>query len=98
MELDKIRELALNAFSNLEAELEVIIDTKISDSTNILELLDSMDVVSLIMETESLVEASVNYYVPLASELSFDAYGSPLRSFECWLGYIHEQVELGNGT
>jgi len=94
MELNRIRDLALEAFSNLESELDVTIATEIVDSTNILEMLDSMDVVSLIMETESLVEAEVNYYVPLASEVSFDANGSPLLSFTSWLNYIYEEVML----
>ena len=94
MELDKIRELALDAFSNLERELDVTIDIEITDSTNILEMLDSMDVVSLIMETESLVEAKVNCYVPLANDVTFDADGSPLLSFGGWLDYINKQIGL----
>jgi len=97
MELDKIRELALAAFSNLKNELDVTINIEILDSTNILELLDSMDVVSLIMETESLVEAKVNDYVALANEATFDADGSPLLSFSGWIDYIHEQVNLKDG-
>ena len=97
MELDKIRELALAAFSNLKNELDVTINIEILDSTNILELLDSMDVVSLIMETESLVEAKVNDYVALANEATFDADGSPLLSLSDWVNYIHEQVNLKDG-
>lgn len=96
MELDKLRDLALEAFSNLENELDSIVNIEISSSTNILELLDSMDVVSLIMETESLVEAKVNCYVALANEVTFDAEGSPLLSFDSWVNFIHEEVNKRN--
>jgi hypothetical protein len=98
MELEQIRELALEAFSNLKDELDVTIDIEILESTNILGLLDSMDVVSLIMETESLVEAKVNHYVALANEKSFSADGSPLLSFSTWVSYISEMMELSDGS
>ena len=94
MELAQIREVALQAFTNLKDELEVTIDIEIDDTTNVLELLDSMDVVSLIMETEGLVEAKLGHYVALANESTFDADGSPLLSFSTWVGYIAEMCEL----
>ena len=94
MELTQIREVALQAFTNLKDELEVTIDIEIDDTTNVLELLDSMDVVSLIMETEGLVEAKLGYYVALANETTFDADGSPLLSFGTWVSYIFEMCEL----
>ena len=94
MELAQIREVALQAFTNLKDELEVTIDIEIDDTTNVLELLDSMDVVSLIMETEGLVEAKLGYYVALANETTFDAEGSPLLSFGTWVSYIFEMCEL----
>ncbi|MDA9091419.1 hypothetical protein N9J84_04855 [Porticoccaceae bacterium] len=94
MELTQIREVALQAFTNLKDELEVTIDIAIDDTTNVLELLDSMDVVSLIMETEGLVEAKLGHYVALANETTFDAEGSPLLSFGTWVSYIIEMCEL----
>ena len=94
MELTQIREVALQAFANLKDELEVTIDIAIDDTTNVLELLDSMDVVSLIMETEGLVEAKLGHYVALANETTFDAEGSPLLSFGTWVSYIIEMCEL----
>lgn len=94
MELAQIREVALQAFTNLKDELEVTIDIEIDDTTNVLELLDSMDVVSLIMETEGLVEAKLGHYVALANETTFDAEGSPLLSFGTWVSYIIEMCEL----
>ena len=96
MELAQIREVALQAFVNLKDELEVTIDIEIVDATNVLELLDSMDIVSLIMETEGLVEALLGRYIALANESTFDADGSPLLSFNTWVGYIKEMVEENN--
>ena len=98
MELDQIREVALQAFANLKDELEVTIDIEIIDATNVLELLDSMDIVSLIMETEGLVEAKLGHYVALANESTFDADGSPLLSFGTWVGYIVEMCEVSYGS
>ena len=98
MELEQIRELALEAFLNLKDELDVTFDIEIIDSTNILELLDSMDVVSLIMETERLIEDKVSYYVALANEESFDADRSPLLSFAGWVSYISEMMESKDGN
>ncbi|MDB9733874.1 hypothetical protein OAB15_03725 [Porticoccaceae bacterium] len=98
MELDQIREVALQAFENLKDELEVTIDIEIIDATNVLELLDSMDIVSLIMETEGLVEAKLGHYVALANETTFDADGSPLLSFGTWVSYIIEMCELSHDS
>jgi hypothetical protein len=98
MELIRAVQLAREAFANLEAEIDLSIDIEIVDSTNLLELLDSMDVVGLIMETEALIEAETQRYVPLANDKSFDADGSPLRSFGSWVAYILDRVAEENGS
>jgi hypothetical protein len=92
MELENIRLLSLQAFSNLREELDIEIDQEINDETNILDILDSMDIVNLIMETESLLEKEVGNYTPLATELTFDADMSPLLSFKSWLNFIKIQL------
>lgn len=98
MELAQIREVALQAFTNLKDELEVTIDIEIKDATNVLELLDSMDIVSLIMETEGLIEAKLGHYVALANESTFDADSSPLLSFGTWVSYIGEMCEVSRDS
>ena len=80
MELDNINILMLSVFENLKDELNVVIEEEITESTNIFEILDSMDVVNLIMETESLLEQELGVYIPLANEETFDAEKSPLLS------------------
>ena len=98
MELVQIREVALQAFLNIKDELEVNIDVEIDDDTNVLELLDSMDIVSLIMETEGLVEKEFGRYIALANEETFASDSSPLRSFSSWVTYIIEMSELNDDS
>jgi len=66
----------------------VDISIEIEDSTNIFDVLDSMDIVNLIMETEALLEEKLGYYLPLANEETFDAEKSPLLSYKSWLQFI----------
>lgn len=98
MELVQIREVALQAFSNIKDELEVNIDIEIDNDTNVLELLDSMDVVSLIIETEGLIEKLIGNYVALANEETFASESSPLLSFGSWVEYINEMCDLSNDS
>lgn len=90
MELDKVNELMLRVFLNLKEELDIVIEEEITDSTNIFEILDSMDIVNFIMETESLLESELGSYIPLANEETFDAQKSPLLSYKQWLNFISD--------
>jgi acyl carrier protein len=93
MELNKINILMLSVFENLKDELNVVIEEEITESTNIFEILDSMDVVNLIMETESLLEQELGFYIPLANEETFDAEKSPLQSYKKWLHFIFDLIK-----
>lgn len=88
MELSEVNSVLLQAFFNIKTELNVDISVEIEDSTNIFDVLDSMDIVNLIMETESLLEVKLGYYLPLANEETFDAEKSPLLSYKSWLQFI----------
>ncbi len=92
MEIGEVRLLSLEAVSNLQDDLDIQIDEEIKDETNLLEILDSMDIVNLIMETESLLEKKLKKYTPLANEHTFDAESSPLTSFKNWIDFISSQV------
>ena len=96
MELDNINILMLSVFENLKDELNVVIEEEITESTNIFEILDSMDVVNLIMETESLLEQELGVYIPLANEETFDAEKSPLQSYKQWLHFIFDLIKGSN--
>jgi len=93
MDLNKINVLMLSVFENLKDELNVVIEEEITESTNIFEILDSMDVVNLIMETESLLEQELGFYIPLANEVTFDAEKSPLKSYKHWLHFIFDLIK-----
>jgi len=88
MELVELNGVLLQAFLNIKTELNVDISIEIEDSTNIFDVLDSMDIVNLIMETEALLEEKLGYYLPLANEETFDAEKSPLLSYKSWLQFI----------
>ena len=96
-DINQVHEIVLKAFSNLEKELNVVLNQEIEGTTNILEILDSIDVVNLIMETESLVEAKYGSYIPLANEESFDANLSPLLSVSNWIKHVHTMIKESYG-
>jgi acyl carrier protein len=96
MELDKVNVLMLSVFENLKNELNIVIEEEITESTNIFEILDSMDVVNLIMETESLLEQELGVYIPLANEETFDAEKSPLKSYKQWLYFIFDLIKVSH--
>jgi hypothetical protein len=56
--------------------------------TNIFDAVDSMTIVDLLLESESLLEAETGEYVALAGESIFDAEHSPLRRWGDWVAYV----------
>jgi acyl carrier protein len=94
MDIKDVQNLSLNAFLNIQEDLDIVLDEPIVNSSNILEILDSMDVVNLIMETESVLEQELGRYIPLANEHTFDAENSPLLSFEKWTLFIQSQINI----
>ena len=95
--INEVHEIVFKAFSNIKKELNVVIEQEIKGSTNILDILDSIDVVNLIMETESLVEDRYGVYVPLANEESFDANLSPLLSVSNWEEHVLAMIKENHG-
>jgi hypothetical protein len=92
MDIERTEFLVREAISIIEKDLEVKLDCQINSDSNILKIFDSIDVVGIILETEALIEAEIGRYVPLASESSFDADGSPLLRLETWIAYVHSAV------
>lgn len=93
MEIEEIKGLIHQAVNSLKEELDVVIEKPIDDDTNFFDILDSMDIVNLIMETESLLEKEVGKYIPLANEYTFDSENSPLISQIEWAKFIYSQIE-----
>ena len=61
---------------------------EITDDENLLILLDSMDVVSLIMETESEIFLRLGKSVSFANEYTFDMEKSPLSNMAKWVKFV----------
>ena len=72
-----------------EADIEI----KISAEVNLLEILDSMDLVRLIMFSEEHLLKSTGIEVQLADENTFDFEVSPLLSVSAWESYVMQEVE-----
>ena len=96
LSIEDARRSVLRAFSNLQSEMDTKINEPLEDSSDILEILDSMDVVNLIMETESLIEEKLGHYIPLANEYSFDLAESPLLELKSWINHVYELSNKDN--
>ncbi len=60
----------------------------VGPDTNVFDQVDSMAVVDLLLETESLLEEKTGEYVPLADDTIFDASASPLRRWSDWIAHV----------
>jgi len=63
----------------------------ITPDLNILAAVDSMAVVDLLLETESLLEEQTGEYVALADDTIFDASASPLRRWSDWVAFVERR-------
>lgn len=72
-----------------EADIEITISAEV----NLLEILDSMDLVRLIMFTEEYLFNSTGVEVQLADENTFDFEVSPLLSVSAWQAHVMQEVE-----
>ena len=61
---------------------------------NMLNLCDSFSVVSIVLETESMLEESYGNYITLGNENLFDVSQSPMKSWQDWCCYVRKS--LGN--
>ncbi len=60
----------------------------VGPDTNVFDQVDSMTIVDLLLETESLLEEKTGEYVPLADDTIFDASASPLRRWSDWIAHV----------
>ena len=60
----------------------------VGPDTNVFDQVDSMTVVDLLLETESMLEEETGDYVPLADDTIFDASASPLRRWSDWVAHV----------
>tara|TARA_B100000989_G_C19283610_1_gene361319 strand:- start:114 stop:413 length:300 start_codon:yes stop_codon:yes gene_type:complete len=98
MDIDskKISKLVHQALLSILDDLEIDLEAEINENSNILDILDSMDVVNLIMETEGVLESEYGNYIPLANEETFDLEMSPLLTFNSWVEHIVSMIREAN--
>ena len=65
----------------------------VGPDTNVFDQVDSMTIVDLLLETETLLEEKTGHYVPLADETIFDASASPLRRWSDWVAHVERHHE-----
>jgi hypothetical protein len=60
----------------------------VGPETDLFDAVDSMVIVDLLLETESLLEEKTGNYVSLADETIFDAGASPLLKWRDWVTHV----------
>ena len=92
MELNTVRKIVNDSILQVINEAEIDSEFEVDDNTNLLTILDSMDIVALIMETESKIYSVLGIKVPLADENTFDSQRSPFRTVGSWLQFVNRQI------
>lgn len=63
----------------------------VTPDLDIFDAVDSMAIVDLLLETESLLEEQTGAYVPLADDTIFDASKSPLKRWSDWVAFVERR-------
>jgi hypothetical protein len=66
---------------------------EIDDDLNIFDCVDSMSIVNILLETESLLIEKFDKKISIVDESMFDATKSPLRKWNSWIDYISDLYE-----
>jgi len=84
---ERLKEALRRVNQHVQApELETV-----TPDLNVLYAVDSMAVVDLLLETESLLEEQTGEYIPLADDTIFDASSSPLRRWSDWVAFVERR-------
>ena len=60
----------------------------IHDDLNIFDNVDSMSIVNILLETESLLSDKFNRHISIADQDIFDATKSPLKKWSSWVNHV----------
>jgi hypothetical protein len=80
-----------------EAFLAVTIDQYpdlhkyLNPQLNIFDVLDSFNIVDILIESENILQEKLGRYVSLADENIFDASKSPFLTWSSWIFYVEEK-------
>lgn len=64
---------------------------KESKNLNIIKNFDSLDIVTLIIETEQLLENEFDNHIPLSNNDTFDVKKSPLNKWSNWIKFVKKK-------
>lgn len=87
-----LRDLLINVISTLNEDWDNEVLKHITDETNIFIHIDSISLLSIIIDTESALEVELGKYVPLADEKLMDSQHSPFLSFKDWVSFVNEKI------
>lgn len=92
MDVNTLYKIVSESILVVVKESEIDLDVEIDAYTNLLSIFDSMDIVALIMETESKLYSVLGRNVSLADEYTFDIQRSPFNTVESWLNFVNKQL------
>jgi len=87
-----LKDLLMNVISTLNEDWENEALANIDDETNIFIHIDSISLLSIIIETESALEGKLGHYIALADEKLMDSQNSPFLSFKDWVNFVAEKI------
>jgi hypothetical protein len=87
-EIEKyLKEAFLAATSDQYPDLYINLNPQL----NIFDLLDSFNIVDVLIESENILQENLGRYVSLADEKIFDASKSPFLTWSSWISYVEEK-------
>ena len=92
MKMKDMEEVALISLKETAKRFEYDLSLEISDDLELLNILDSVMIVDLLLETETRLENELGRYVPLADENTFNVEKSSLVSWGEWKKFLNNVI------
>ncbi len=86
-----LKEAFLAATSDQYPDLHMKMD--MHPIINLFDLLDSLSIVAVLIETENLLQIKLGGHISLADETIFDASKSPFLTWSAWVSYVNEKYD-----
>ena len=83
--IDKILRLAIKE-ANKTIKSPIL--NNINDDLNIFDHVDSMSIVNILLESESLLIERFDRQISIVDETMFDASNSPLKKWSTWVNHV----------
>ena len=86
-------ELVKKAITIINDDLEMEELENLKEDTPLFDILDSVAVLDLILEIESLLEDKYGRYIQIADEMTMDANLTPFKTFGKLVKYLEEKID-----